>query len=149
MTVNEFLCFIAEARKVKRSEIRSHVERINEKTGLTDVAERLIKNLSKGYKQRVGIAQAIVGDPETIILDEPTVGLDIMAVEELKKMMREYANHGKTVFVTSHNIDLVAKLCDRVAIVNQGKVMSLFDLNREPNRRIQLSKIFMETYRSH
>jgi ABC-2 type transport system ATP-binding protein len=71
-----------------------------------------------------------------------------MAVEELKKMMREYANHGKTVFVTSHNIELVAKICDRVAIVNQGKVMSLLDLNRDPNKRIQLAKIFMDTYRS-
>jgi ABC-type multidrug transport system ATPase subunit len=63
--------------------------------------------------------------------------------------MREYANHGKTVFVTSHNIELVAKICDRVAIVNEGRVVALYDLNREPNRRIQLSKIFMDTYRSN
>jgi ABC-2 type transport system ATP-binding protein len=82
-------------------------------------------------------------------LDEPTVGLDIMAIEELKKMMREYANHGKTVFVTSHNIELVAKICDRVAIVNKGQVVSLFDLNKEPTRRIQLPKIFMQTYGSN
>jgi ABC-2 type transport system ATP-binding protein len=70
-----------------------------------------------------------------------------MTVEELKKMMREYANHGNTVFVTSHNIDLVAKLCDRVAIVNEGKVAALYDLNLQPNRRIQLPKIFMDIYK--
>lgn len=81
-----------------------------------------------------------------MVLDEPTVGLDIMAVEELKKMMREYANHGNTVFVTSHNIELVSKICDRVAIINNGKVVELFDLNKNPNKRLQLAKIFIETY---
>ena len=69
-----------------------------------------------------------------------------MAVEELKKMMREYADHGKTVFVTSHNIELVSRICDRVAIVNNGVVAALYDLNKEPNRRLQLGKLFMETY---
>lgn len=107
-----------------------------------------IFNYSHGMKQKLCLVASLLHNPKIWILDEPTVGLDIMAVEELKKMMREYANHGKTVFVTSHNIDLVAKLCDRVAIVNKGKVMALYDLNREPNRRIQLAKIFMETYRS-
>jgi ABC-type multidrug transport system ATPase subunit len=63
--------------------------------------------------------------------------------------MREYADHGKTVFITSHNIELVARLCDRVAIINKGKVAALYDLNREPNRRIQLSKIFMDVYRNN
>ena len=80
------------------------------------------------------------------MLDEPTVGLDVMAVEELKKMMREYADHGKTVFVTSHNIELVSRICDRVAIVNNGVVAALYDLNKEPNRRLQLGKLFIETY---
>ena len=107
-----------------------------------------IFNYSHGMKQKLCLVASLLHNPKIWILDEPTVGLDIMAVEELKKMMREYANHGKTVFVTSHNIDLVAKLCDRVAIVNQGKVSALFDLNREPNRRLQLSKIFMQTYGS-
>ena len=69
-----------------------------------------------------------------------------MTCEELKKMMREYANHGKTVFVTSHNIELVSKLCDRVAIVNDGLVKEIIDLNKNPLKRIQLAKIFIETY---
>ena len=107
-----------------------------------------IFNYSHGMKQKLCLAASLLHNPKIWILDEPTVGLDIMAVEELKKMMREYANHGKTVFVTSHNIELVAKICDRVAIVNKGQVAALYDLNREPNRRIQLPKIFMDTYRS-
>ena len=69
-----------------------------------------------------------------------------VAVEELKKMMREYANHGNCVFVTSHNIELVSKLCDRVAIVNNGEIATLYDLNKNPNKRLQLSRIFIETY---
>ena len=70
----------------------------------------------------------------------------ILATEELKKMMREYANHGKCVFVTSHNIELVSKLCDRVAIINDGVVKHIFDLNKQPNKRLQLSRIFLETF---
>ena len=89
---------------------------------------------------------SLLFNPDIWVLDEPTVGLDVMAVEELKKMMREYADHGKTVFVTSHNIELVSRICDRVAIVNNGVVAALYDLNKEPNRRLQLGKLFMETY---
>ena len=100
-------------------------------------------------KQKLCLVASLLHSPKVWILDEPTVGLDIMAVEELKKMMREYADHGKTVFITSHNIELVARLCDRVAIINDGKVAVLYDLNREPNRRIQLSKIFMDVYKNN
>ena len=99
-------------------------------------------------KQKLCLVASLLHNPPIWILDEPTVGLDIMAVEELKRMMREYADHGHTVFITSHNIDIVAKLCDRVAIINQGKVAALYDLNREPNRRIQLAKLFMDIYKN-
>ena len=97
-------------------------------------------------KQKLCLVGSLLYNPPIWILDEPTVGLDIMAVEELKKMMREYANHGKTVFVTSHNIDLVSRLCDRVAIINEGQVDVLYDLNKEPNRRLHLSRAFMKIY---
>ena len=97
-------------------------------------------------KQKLCLVASLLHSPKIWILDEPTVGLDIMAVEELKKMMREYANHGKCVFVTSHNIELVSKLCDRVAIINEGKVACIYDLNKDPNKRIQLSRLFMEMY---
>ena len=105
-----------------------------------------ISNYSHGMKQKLCLVASLMHNPKIWILDEPTVGLDIMAVEEVKKMMREYANHGKTVFVTSHNIDLVSRLCDRVAIINNGEVVALYDLNKEPNRRLQLPKIFVSIY---
>ncbi len=105
-----------------------------------------ISDYSHGMKQKLCLVASLLHSPKIWILDEPTVGLDIMAVEELKKMMREYANHGNTVFVTSHNIELVSKICDRVAIINNGKVVELFDLNKNPNKRLQLAKIFIETY---
>ncbi|MBR7140847.1 MAG: ABC transporter ATP-binding protein [Clostridia bacterium] len=108
-----------------------------------------VSDYSHGMKQKLCLVASLLHSPKVWILDEPTVGLDIMAVEELKKMMREYADHGKTVFITSHNIELVARLCDRVTIINKGKVAALYDLNREPNRRIQLSKIFMDVYRNN
>ncbi len=105
-----------------------------------------ISDYSHGMKQKLCLVASLLHSPKIWILDEPTVGLDIMAVEELKKMMREYANHGNTVFVTSHNIELVAKICDRVAIINNGEVQALLDLNRDPNKRLQLSRIFLEAY---
>ena len=105
-----------------------------------------IANYSHGMKQKLCLVASLLHNPDIWILDEPTVGLDIMAVEELKKMMKEYASHGKTVFVTSHNIELVAKICDRVAIVNNGVVVQLFDLNKNPNKRLQLPRIFLDTY---
>lgn len=105
-----------------------------------------ISNYSHGMKQKLCLVASLMHNPKVWILDEPTVGLDIMAIEELKKMMREYADHGKTVFVTSHNIDLVSRLCDRVAIINNGVVVALYDLNKEPNRRLQLPKIFVKVY---
>jgi len=150
MTGYDYLEFVASVYEITEGDFVRNYRYLCARLNL-DEAELAnpIFNYSHGMKQKLCLVASLLHNPKIWILDEPTVGLDIMAVEELKKMMREYANHGKTVFVTSHNIDLVAKLCDRVAIVNQGKVMSLFDLNREPNRRIQLSKIFMETYRSH
>ncbi len=123
MTVNEFLYFIAEARRVKKSEIRSHVERINEKTGLTDVSEKLIKNLSKGYRQRVGIAQAIVGDPKTVILDEPTVGLDPRQISEIRALIRELGRT-RTVLISSHILSEISELCDRILIISEGKLIA-------------------------
>ena len=147
MKVKEYLNFVFDLKKVKFPK-GPHIAEIMRLVRIDNVQNRLIKNLSKGYRQRVGFAQALIGNPDVLILDEPTVGLDIMAVEELKRMMREYADHGHTVFITSHNIDIVAKLCDRVAIINKGKVAALYDLNREPNRRIQLAKLFMDIYKN-
>jgi ABC-2 type transport system ATP-binding protein len=149
MTGYDYLEFVASMYRINEGDFVRNYQYLCRRLGF-DESELLnpISNYSHGMKQKLCLVASLLHNPKAWILDEPTVGLDIMAVEELKQMMREYANHGKTVFVTSHNIDLVAKLCDRVAIINNGKVAALYDLNKEPNRRIQLSKIFMDIYRS-
>ncbi len=143
----DFLEFIASVYDVTEADFKANVKylcgRLN--FNLEDLNNQ-ISNYSHGMKQKLCLVASLLHSPKIWILDEPTVGLDIMTVEELKKMMREYANHGNTVFITSHNIDLVAKICDRVAIVNDGVIMHLFDLNRNPNMRLQLSRVFLETY---
>ena len=149
MTGYEYLEFMASVYQITEGDFIRNYKYLCGRLGLDESElSNPIFCYSHGMKQKLCLIASLLHNPKIWILDEPTVGLDIMAVEELKKMMREYANHGKTVFVTSHNIELVAKICDRVAIVNDGRVMSLIDLNREPNKRIQLSQIFMKTYRS-
>lgn len=149
MTGFDYLEFVASIYQITEGDFIRNSRYLCRRLGLDErELANPIFNYSHGMKQKLCLAASLLHNPKIWILDEPTVGLDIMAVEELKKMMREYANHGKTVFVTSHNIELVAKICDRVAIVNSGKVAALYDLNREPNRRIQLPKIFMDIYRS-
>lgn len=148
MTGYDYLEFVASIYQITEGDFVRNYKYLCNRLSLdeSELANPIF-NYSHGMKQKLCLVASLLHNPKIWILDEPTVGLDIMAVEELKKMMREYANHGKTVFVTSHNIELVAKICDRVAIVNQGKVVSLIDLNKDPNKRIQLPKIFMETYR--
>ena len=149
MTGYDYLEFVASMYRINEGDFVRNYQYLCRRLGF-DERELLnpISNYSHGMKQKLCLVASLLHNPKAWILDEPTVGLDIMAVEELKLMMREYANHGKTVFVTSHNIDLVAKLCDRVAIINNGQVAALYDLNRDPNKRIQLAKIFMDVYRS-
>ena len=149
MSGYEYLEFMASVYQITEGDFVRNYKYLCGRLGLDESElSNPIFGYSHGMKQKLCLVASLMHNPKIWILDEPTVGLDIMAVEELKKMMREYANHGKTVFVTSHNIELVAKICDRVAIVNDGRIMSLIDLNREPNKRIQLSQIFMKTYRS-
>ena len=89
---------------------------------------------------------SLIHNPKVWILDEPTVGLDIMVYEVLLRMIKEFAVHGRTVFITSHNIELVSKVCDRVAIINDGKIETLLDFKKEPLKRRDLSKIFFKIY---
>ena len=150
MTGYEYLEFVASIYEITEGDFVRNYQYLCRRLSLDEKElSNPVFNYSHGMKQKLCLVASLLHNPKIWILDEPTVGLDIMAVEELKKMMREYANHGKTVFVTSHNIELVAKICDRVAIVNKGQVVSLFDLNKEPTRRIQLPKIFMQTYGSN
>ena len=148
MTGYDYLEFVASIYKVSEGDFVRNFRYLCSRLNL-DEKELLCpaSDYSHGMKQKLCLVASLIHNPKIWVLDEPTVGLDIMTVEELKKMMREYADHGNTVFLTSHNIELVSKLCDRVAIVNGGRVAALYDLNRQPNRRIQLSKIFMDTYK--
>lgn len=123
MTPIEYLTFVGKARGVKKSVLSSQIQEIMEMTGIDNVKNRLIKNLSKGYRQRVGLAQALVGYPEIIILDEPMVGLDpkqIIEIRELIKSLKE--NH--TVFLSSHILSEVSEICDYVMIISDGRLVA-------------------------
>lgn len=123
MTPKEYLLFVAEAKGIEKSQIKSQVEDAMQKTQISDVANRLIKNLSKGYKQRVGIAQALLGNPSTIILDEPTVGLDPNQIIEIRSLITELGkNH--TIILSSHILSEVQAVCDRIMIISKGNLVA-------------------------
>ncbi len=122
MTVREYLDFVYDLKKVTEDR-EEHLSKICDTVKITDVADRLIANLSKGYKQRVGIAQAMVGNPEVLILDEPTVGLDPKQIIEIRNVIRELGkNH--TVILSSHILQEVNAICERVIIINKGRLMA-------------------------
>ena len=124
MTVLEYLNFVYELKCVKEKKRANHIEEIMESVKLTDVKNRVISNLSKGYKQRVGLAQAMIGNPEVLILDEPTVGLDPMQIIEIRSVIKKLGkNH--TVILSSHILQEVQAICDRVVIINKGKVAAI------------------------
>lgn len=147
MTGYEYLEFVASIYKLSEEEFNKSYKYLCTRLKLDlKELENTISGYSHGMKQKLCLAASLLHDPKIWILDEPTVGLDIIATEELKKMMREYANHGHCVFVTSHNIDLVSKLCDRVAIINDGVVKVVYDFKKDPNKRLQLAKIFLDEF---
>ncbi len=123
MTPDEYLYFVGKAKGLKGKALEEGVDKVIAKTSLTPMRSRLIKNLSKGYKQRVGIAQAILGDPEIIILDEPTVGLDPLQIIEIRDLIRELGqNH--TVILSSHILTEISAVCDYVIIIAGGKIVA-------------------------
>ena len=123
MTVWEYLNFAAQLKQVKKSERVQQLEKIMDQTQILDVKDRLIKNLSKGYKQRVGLAQAIIGYPEVIILDEPMVGLDPKQIIEIRTLIKELSrNH--TIILSSHILSEVSAVCDHIMIISKGKLVA-------------------------
>lgn len=122
MTVEEYLKFVAELKKVPKSERASQVSEVMEMTQVTDKKERLIKNLSKGYRQRVGFAQALIGFPEVIILDEPTVGLDPKQIIEIRELIKKLGKE-HTVILSSHILSEVSAVCDHIMIISHGKLV--------------------------
>jgi len=122
MTVKEYLYFVADLKKVEKKQRKQMIADIMEATKITPMADRLIKHLSKGYKQRVGLAQAIMGYPELIILDEPTVGLDPKQIIEMRELIKELSkNH--TVILSSHIMQEVSAVCDTIMIIDKGKLI--------------------------
>lgn len=123
MTVEEYLIFAAELKKVPKEECMQQVQQVMEKTWLTDHGSRLIRNLSKGYRQRVGLAQALLGFPDILILDEPTVGLDPKQIIEIRALIRELAlSH--TIIISSHILSEIQEVCDHILIIHHGKKMA-------------------------
>ena len=153
MTVKEYLDFAAELKKIPKKDRKSMVAEAMDMTKITDMKNRLIKNLSKGYKQRVGFAQAILGFPEIIILDEPTVGLDPKQIIEIRDLIKKLSeNH--TIILSSHILSEVSAVCDKVLIINKGKLVAegtpeeLTEMNQstqEVKLRVKGAKSAIET----
>ncbi len=123
MTVEEYLKFVCAIKDIKASSVNSHIGEIVELVKLTDVYKRKIGNLSKGYQQRVGMAQALVGNPEVLILDEPTVGLDPKQIIEIRRMIKSLGRK-HTIILSSHILPEVADVCEEVVIINEGKIVA-------------------------
>lgn len=124
MKVNEYLRFVAELKKIPKPERQEQIEKVMLMVKIMDVQDRLIKNLSKGYKQRVGLAQAILGFPEIIILDEPTVGLDPKQIIEIRELDPGELAKEHTVILSSHILAEIQEVCDYIMIISKGKLVA-------------------------
>lgn len=122
MTVREFLCYAARLKGISSKNAPGLAERAIRQTGLERVERRLIRNLSKGYQQRVGIAQAMAAEPGILILDEPTVGLDPSQVVEIREVLKEYSRT-HVIIISSHILSEISEICDRILILNEGKLI--------------------------
>ena len=124
LTVKEFVTYMAELKLMPKKERKEHVKKIIEETGLTDVQNKLIRNLSRGYKQRVSMAGALAGNPKVLILDEPTVGLDPKQITEIRNLIKELGKE-HTVILSSHILSEVSQICEKVIIINKGKIVAI------------------------
>lgn len=124
MTVNDYLLFVAKLKKIPAQDLKTHIADILERTQLTQVKDRLIKNLSKGYKQRVGLANALMGSPNVLILDEPTVGLDPKQIIEMRTLIKELSQK-HTIILSSHILHEISAICDSIMIINKGNKVAL------------------------
>ena len=123
MKVSEYLKFVCELKKVKKEDRDKEVERVMNLTKVSDVSNRIINNLSKGYRQRVGMAQALIGSPKVIILDEPTVGLDPNQIKEVRDLIKSLAGD-HTVILSSHILSEISETCSHVFIIDKGKIIA-------------------------
>ena len=137
LTVEEYLCFVSELREVVQKDIRRHTEEIMELCGLQEMRNRTLGRVSRGYRQRAGIAQALCGDPEILILDEPTVGLDPKQTAEMRGLIRKLGEE-HTVIFSSHMLSEVQQVCQRAAILKEGRLIRVLDLNDPEQGRLCL-----------
>lgn len=123
LTVKEFINYMADLKQVERKEKKNKTQKVIEQTNLQNVQNKLIKNLSRGYKQRVSLAGALVGDPEILILDEPTVGLDPKQITEIRTLIKELGK-SHTIILSSHILSEISQICKKVIIINSGKIIA-------------------------
>jgi ABC-2 type transport system ATP-binding protein len=140
MKVREYLRYVAELKGVDKGKLEKNVSNAIEKTHLESVEKRLIQNLSKGFRQRVGIAQALVSDPEVLILDEPTVGLDPKQVAEIRDLIRELRGQ-HTIILSTHILPEVQATCERIIIINKGKIVAQDTLSNLSNLKSGSRKV--------
>jgi ABC-2 type transport system ATP-binding protein len=148
MTVYGYLKFVAQIKGVPRKQLKSEMERVANLTSVGGVMDRVIINLSKGFRQRVGLAQALLNDPEVLVLDEPTVGLDPIQVREFRDLIRSLA--GKhTVILSTHILSEITATCQKVLVIRQGKVVAFDELpalarrHQDAGRELSLEEIFV------
>ena len=141
MTVSSYLKFVGRIKGVKRSELAAALERVLEKCFLTDVASRIVGRLSKGYRQRVGLAGALIHNPPVLILDEPTIGLDPRQIIEIRGLIKELAAD-RTVILSTHILPEVSQICSKVVIINEGAVVVEKNL-KELAQGASLEEVFL------
>ncbi len=141
MTVRSYLTFVARLKGVPRARVASARASAIERTGLEAVEGRLLSHLSKGYKQRVGLAQAIINDPEVLVLDEPTIGLDPRQIIEIRSLIRDLSGN-RTVILSTHILPEVSQVCDKVVIINEGRV-ACEDTIANLTRDASLEEVFL------
>ena len=143
LTVKEFVTYMAELKMVNRKEKKNKVQKVLKETGLSEIQNRIIKNLSRGQKQRVSLAGTLVSDPKILILDEPTIGLDPKQVTEIRSLIK---NFGKkhTVILSSHILSEISQICDRVIIINKGKILAI-DTPENLEKKVNNSNILYVT----
>lgn len=144
MYVRDYLVYVAQLKRMPKDKIKSSVDMAIEKTNLGEVQKRLIQNLSKGYKQRVGIAQAIVSDPEVLILDEPTVGLDPKQVAEIRELIQELKGQ-HTIILSTHILPEVQATCEKAIIINRGHIVAQDTIQNLSTLEKGQSRLFIRT----
>ena len=142
LTVKEFVTYMAELKGIPKKEKKEKVKKVLEATGLKEVSNKLTKNLSRGYKQRVSMAGALVGDPKVIILDEPTVGLDPKQVTEIRALIKELGKE-HTVILSSHILSEVSQICNRVIIINKGEIVAIDTPENLENKVVNENSIYV------